>query len=551
MRRLTLLLLSAVLFAIAGLAVSACGDDDEEGDGGGPAKQGGTLRIAIPSYVDHLDPSAAYTVEAWQALWVTYTPLLTFKRAEGEEGNELIPGIAEDLPEISDDGKTYRLRVRKGLKYSDGTPVRASDFERVVQRIYTNKGGGESYFDPIVGAPEYAEKGDPEADIPGIEANDQTGELTIRLSAPNNTFSYVLATNFAGMVPGDTPLELLNKEPPASYGPFKIGKVEPNRSFELIKNEDFDIPGIPPAIVDKIDVVVGKSLAKQVQDVIRGDLDYMTEPVPADQLEEVRAKYSDRFEEQTVSSTYYFFMDTQSEPFSDKKVRQAVNYAIDSTAPARIYGGLFEPGCNFLPEALVGYEKIDPCPYGDPAGEPDLDKARQMIEEAGVAGTELKVWGNDEEPSKRITEYYADTLNKIGFKAEPEIVEASVYFDTIGSAKTGPKTGFANWFPDYPHPYTYLFLQEGKTIQPVRNQNYSRVDDPVINRELPKLLAEPQIEDAADGFAAIDRRIVEEAYVAPYGQRQLTTFVGERIDAENCTRYHPVFYDDFTSFCLK
>ena len=353
------------------------------------------------------------------------------------------------------------------------------------------------------------------------------------------------------MVPGNTPLELLDKKPPASYGPFKIGKVEPNRSFEMIKNEDFDIPGVPPANVDKIDVVVVKSLARQVQDVISGDLDYMTEPVPADQLAEVRGKYSDRFEEQTVSSTYYFYMDTQSKPFNNKRVREAVNLAVDSTAISRIYGGLMEPSCNFLPEGLVGYEKIDPCPWGDPEEDPDLEKAAQIIEEEGVAGTELKVWGNDEEPTRRTTEYYADTLNKIGFKAEPEIVEASVYFDTIGSEKTGVKTGFINWFPDYPHPYSYLFLLEGKTIQPTRNQNYSRVDDPVINRELPEAARGADRRGRRRGLGRARQADHRGGLRGrPFGQRQLATFVSERIDFENCTRYHPVYYDDYTSFCL-
>ena len=541
-------LATVIALVLAPVAVTACGDDEE---GGGAGKKGGSITIAIPSYVDHLDPSAAYTVEAWQSLWLTYTPLLTYKRAEGPEGNKLIPGVAEALPAISDDGKTYKLKVRKGLKYSDGTPVRASDFERVVQRVYTNKGGGESYFDPIKGAPEYAEKGKPEADIPGIEANDKTGEITITLSEPNSTMSNVLATDFAGMVPKKTPLELQDKKPPASFGPFKLTDVKPNRSFVMEKNRAFNVPGIPKANLDKITVTTQKNLQRSTQDVITGKLDYQTEPVPADLLPEVRTKYKDRYEEHTVSSTYYFFMDTQSKPFDDKKVREAVNYAVDSRAPQRIYGGLFTPGCNFLPEGLVGYEKIDPCPFGDPAGPPDLEKARKLIKEAGVDGTELKVYGNDEQPTRRITEYYADTLNKIGFKAKPEIVDAAVYFDTIGNEKTGAKTGFANWFPDYPHPYTYEFLVEGKTIQPTRNQNYSRVKDKEIDDTLAEALKEPDPEKVKDKWAEVDKKAVDEAYVAPYGQRKLTTFVSERIDRQNCTRYHPLYYDDYSAFCLK
>jgi peptide/nickel transport system substrate-binding protein len=543
--------LALMVAALAMLVIASCGDDEGDGGGGGEARKGGSITISYSSYVDHLDPSAAYTVEAWQVLWNVYTPLLTYKRAEGAEGNELIPGIAESLPEISEDGRTYRLTVRKGLKYSDGTPIRASDFEHVVKRIYNNKGGGESYFDPIQGAPEYSEAGRPNADIPGIEANDQTGEITIRLTEPNNTFSNVLATNFAGMLPKSTPMDLQDSKPPASYGPFKIGRVEPNRSLELVKNTDFNLPDIPPANLDKVTVTINKSLQQQTQDVISGELDYMQETVPPDLLPEVKSKYKDRYEEHTVSSTYYFFMDHKSEPFNDERVRQAANYALDSSAAARIYGGLFTPGCNFLPEGLVGYEKIDPGPWGDPNEPPDLERARQLVEESGKAGMEFTVYGNDEEPSRRLTEYWSDTLNKIGFRTRPEIVEASVYFDTIGNAKTGAKTGFANWFPDFPHPYTYLFLTEGKTIQPIRNQNYSRLDDPEIDRLIQQALRDPDVEATADQWAEADRRIVEGAHEAVYGQRKLSTFVSERIDFENCTLYHPLYYDDYASFCLK
>ena len=64
-----------------------------------------------------------------------YLPLLTYKRVEGDEGTTLIPGLAEDLPQVSSDEKTYTLRLREGLVYSDGSPVKASDFEHALRRV--------------------------------------------------------------------------------------------------------------------------------------------------------------------------------------------------------------------------------------------------------------------------------------------------------------------------------------------------------------------------------------------------------------------------------
>ena len=67
---------------------------------------------------------------------------MAYKHAEGKEGAELIPGAADAQPEVSADGKTYKFTLRKGMKYSDGTPAKASDFEHTIQRSLTLEWGG-------------------------------------------------------------------------------------------------------------------------------------------------------------------------------------------------------------------------------------------------------------------------------------------------------------------------------------------------------------------------------------------------------------------------
>lgn len=97
-----------------------------------------------------------------------YTPLLTYKRVEGEEGTELMPGLARDLPEISQDGWTYRLKLRKGLRYSDGR--RVSDFEHTIKRMLTLESGGASFYRGIEGAQPYVERGKPKPTSPESRA---------------------------------------------------------------------------------------------------------------------------------------------------------------------------------------------------------------------------------------------------------------------------------------------------------------------------------------------------------------------------------------------
>ena len=553
--------LALLVAALAMLAIAACGDDDssDSGDSGssGGGKEGGSITISQTSQPDHLDPALTYTVNGIEPLWLVYTPLITYPRKEGQAGSELIPGLAEAMPEVSADGKTYKLKLRKGLKYSDGSPVKASDFEHSIKRLLNLESGGSAFYLGIEGAQDYIDAGKCDGDITGIVTDDKTGDITINLSEPDGSFNHVLAMWFAGLVPSNTPCEDMTKNPPPGVGPYKVTESVPNRQFVLEKNENFpDLgPDIPPGKIDTITTKIVKSAQRQAQDVISGKLDYMQDPPPADLKPEVKAKYSDRYREQTAASTYYFFMNTREPPFDDPKVREAVNWGVDKPALARIFAGELAPGCSFLPPGLPGYDEaldVEDCPWGNPNEPPDLEKARQMIEDAGVAGTEVTVYGNNDDPTDKVTEAYADMLNQMGFKATPKILDGGVYFQTIGSAKTAPQTGFLNWFQDFPHPKNFFFLVDGKSIQPTNSQNPGNVDDPDITKGIAELNLEPEITDEVAGqWEELNRELVERGYIVPYGHRKLSTFFSERMDFENCSLFHPVYFNDYSSWCLK
>jgi peptide/nickel transport system substrate-binding protein len=552
--------LALALALTLAFGLAACGGDDNEDsgdsssqqDGGTPAAAtGGEATSNLTSFPDFLDPALSYTQEGWQTLWTVYTPLLSYAHSEGAEGAELIPGLAEAVPEAADGGRTYTLTLREGLKYSDGTDVKASDFEHTIKRVLNLESGGTGFYQNIVGAEDYIEGGKARADIKGIEADEQTREITIRLTEPDGSFPYTLAMDFAGLVPGDTPFENQTKNPPPGVGPFKLENVRQNRGYDLVKNDQYtEIEGIPAAKLDKLSVEIKKNQTRQTQDVIQNRVDYVLDPPPADQLRRVKTEFKDRYEEYVTNSTYYYFMNSRVKPFDDKRVRQAVNFAIDKRALARLFGGLLEPGCNFLPPGMQGYEKIEPCPYGDPTQAPDVERARELIREAGVEGDKVTVYGNDEDPSRPTTEYLADVLNQIGLDAEPRIVEGSVYFTTIGNQKTRAQIGFANWFQDFPHPRNFMFLVDPESIQETNNQNFGNIEDPEIGRTLAEANKLP-IEEAAPMYAEADRRLIDEALLAPYGHRKLANFVSERVDFENCTVTHPVYQLDFTQLCVR
>jgi peptide/nickel transport system substrate-binding protein len=548
--------------AITSLGLVACGDDDET-DGGGGGAQGGEITISQTSQPDYLDPALSYTVNGWEPMWLVYTPLLAYPHEEGEEGAVLMPGLAESMPEVTNGGRTYELTLRKGLKYSDGSPVKASDFEHTIKRVLNLESGATPFYEVIQGATKYVEAGNANGDISGIETNNRTGEITINLTEPDSSFNYVLAMNFAGLVPGDTPFENLTKDPPPGVGPYMITSSVPNREFVMEKNPNFaslGIPNIPEGNVEKITTKIIKNQGQQSQYVIDNKLDYMQDPPSADFKAEVIERFGpdgteeQRYEEFTTLSTYYFFMNHREPPFDDPKVREAVNIGIDKPALARIFAGEATPGCTFLPPGMPGYdEALDTtdCPWGDPSQPPDIQRAKQMIREAGAAGAEVTVWGNNDDPTDKVTEAYADQLNQLGFNAEPRILDGGVYFQTIGNAQTAPQTGFANWFADFPHPLNFYFLVDGDSIQPTNNQNFGNVDDPRVNREVDALKLEQDLEAVADRWAELDRYLVESAAIVPYAHRKLATFVSERMDFQNCTLVHPLYQNDYSSFCLK
>jgi peptide/nickel transport system substrate-binding protein len=559
-RRALVLLLAALSMSV----IAACGGDDDNGDGGGggggsgEAKDGGSITMSQTSQPDFMDPALTYTVNGIEPLWLVYTPLLTYPRTGDTEKDALVvPGLAKAMPEISKDGKTYKLTLRSGLKYSDGSPVKANDFEHAVKRVLNLESGGSAFYLGITGAQDYVDADKCDGDIKGITADDKTGDITIKLDAPDGSFTNVLAMWFVGLVPGDTPCKNLTENPPPGVGPYKVTESVPNRQFVMEKNTNWPDLGadLPAGHVDKITTKIIKNPQRQAQDVISGELDYMQDPPPADIKPEVKAKYSDRYREQTTSSTYYMFMNTRVAPFDKKEVREAVNWGLDKPALARLFAGEVAPGCSFLPPGFPGYdEALDTtdCPWGDPNKPPDIEKARQMIKDAGVAGMDVTVYGNNDDPSDKVTEAYADQLTKLGFNAKPKILDGGVYFATIGSAKEAPQTGFANWFADFPHPKNFFFLVDGKSIQPTNNQNYGNVDDPEITSGIAELNQEPEMTDeVAAKWGDLNKKLVERAWIAPYGHRKLATFLSERMDFDNCSRFHPVYFNDYSSFCLK
>ena len=200
---------------------------------------------------------------------------------------------------------------------------------------------------------------------------------------------------------------------------------------------------------------------------------------------------------------------------------------------------------------MPGYEKRDPCPYGAPGKSTNIARARRLVRQAGASGAPVKVWGPQQDPGPATMSYLADVLNQIGLDAKVSLIDFAVYTQALGNLRTHPQTAFMSWAGDFPHPYTFLRQFDSRAITATNNFNIGEVHDPVIDAGLDRLSREPDVESAKDGWAALDRRVIDRAYVAAYGHPKRTTFLSARMDFENCARFHPVYGNDDSSFCLK
>jgi peptide/nickel transport system substrate-binding protein len=530
-------------------ALSACGSSSKSS-----SSTTATVTNLMGTAPDFLDPGEGYTTQSAEATWISYTGLLTYAHENGEAGTKLIPGVAEGLPKISSDGKTYTFTLRKGLVYSNGAPVKAGDFAYTIGRSIKINWGGKSFFTGNIVGAEAFDKGTTKS-ISGIKTDDSTGQITVELVAPYGAFPNVLAFPAAGLVPSGTPMSNQSNHPPPGVGPYEITNVVPNQSFSVVKNPNWskaEIPGIPAGHVN-VDVKIVSNTQSEAQQVLNNSADVFdwADTLPASLLAQIQSGASARYAKEPTVSTYYFFLNAKTKPFNNQQVREAVAYAIDRRALSRLDSGFQTPACFFLPVGMIGHPK-GTCPYGDPNAAPNLTKAKQLIQQSGLAGTAVTVWGETRQPRREYVDYFASVLNAIGLKATEKIIADTTYFPTIGNLKLNPQAGFADWNQDFPNPSDFYLLLDAKSIQPTNNQNFSQVDDPHIQSELAVLDKVPStnLQSVAKRWQELDEYVAKKAYNAVYGYEAVPKFFSERLNFGSAV-FSPVYGNDWTTWQLK
>jgi peptide/nickel transport system substrate-binding protein len=508
------------------------------------------FRIAMDEGTDYLDPGLSDTTEGWGVMWNVYLPLLGYRHVSGSKGARLVPYLATTLPRISHDGLTYRLTLRDGLKYSNGTDVKASDFKTTIERDFKLDSAGAAFFLNIRGAEAYA-KEPAKRRINGIQVHNATGTIVIHLKEPQADFSNVLASEFAAPVPADAPATDTSLHPLPATGPYVIKSYQPKSGIVEERNPEFQSwrfhGAVPAGNPDRVtwDIVPDASVA--LHRVLSGKDDWMSYyQVPTKRLHAIEQKHESQLRFFTPPNLMYFFMNTRVAPFKSLKVRQAVNYAISRRALERLAGGLEGTTENVLPP---GY----PSHRSHALYRHNLRKAIRLVHESGYWHWRKKVfvWNHDVPADLPFTEYLVDVLTRLGFRATPKLVTAGSYWTTIGNEKTRAQIGFADFVQDYPHPLDWFRLLDGRTRTPTHNSNYANLDVGWVNRAIERLTRPTkQTRTVSDRWAGLDRRVMRLAPWAPFLNQEETDFFSGRVRLA-CYVNNVLYEFDYASICVK
>jgi len=512
------------------------------------AHRGGTLRLlAGVDEFDSIDPAAAYTLASWGTRIITNDALLTYKRVGGSGGTQLVPDLATSIPRATDAGKTYTFQLRDGIRYSNGIPLKASDFRWALERFFKIH-AVPPYFQSVFGAGACA-RTPARCDLSrGVVADDKANTVTFHLVQPSPELLYELAMPFAQAVPRRTPARLATKPIP-STGPYMITRYVPGKRIELARNPRFhewSRAAQPDGFPDRIVWNLGVKPDAQVTAVERGRADQTVSFLPPNRLPELTAKYTEQLHVNSFSATAAMFLNTRLPPFDHVAVRRALNYAIDRDAVIRLWFGprYLLPTCQILPPNFPGYRPY--CPYtlhatrGGTWTAPDLAKARQLVAASHTRGAKITVWAFRDELhsgfASRMARYFASVLSRLGYRASAKVLPtgAGPYFAHVGDSRNRAQIGFIAWAPDYPAASNFFNLMfTCRSFRPgdPNQLNITGFCDGRIDAKIKRALALQANDPAAAGplWAEIDRAVVDQAPWVPTHNTKWITFVSKRV----------------------
>jgi peptide/nickel transport system substrate-binding protein len=541
------------------LVISACGgsrsassstegtSDGRRGSAAAPATfdpqhKGGTLHFVAKSAAGTLDPMVNYTLQYWQLYQAVYDGLLAFTKKAGQASFTVVPDLARAMPKVSNGGKTYTFTLRKGIRFSNGTPVTTDDVVASFERIFkVSSPTAGTFYNGIVGADACLKAPATCTLSRGVVGNAKTNTVTINLVQPDPEFPYKLAVPHASILPASAPGKDAGTTPIPATGPYMFVSYDPNHALKMVRNpyfREWSHNAQPQGYPDEIDETFGLTVNAEVTAVENGQADWMFDPPPAGRLNEIGTKYAAQAHVNPLTAFYYLAMNTNLAPFNNLLARQAVNWAIDRNSVVRLFGGpnLAAPVCTILPPGFPGH--VDSCDYTSGGGTtwkaPDLAKAKQLVRQSGTAGTKVGIVTSDDEVNKAIGEYVQSVLNSIGYQASLKPLSENIKFAYIQNTDNKVQISLTWWYQDYPAASDFLnVLLSCASFHPGSDSsiNIAGFCDKSINAQMQRALAAERtsMTKANELWSKIDQAAMKQSPLAPLITPKLIDFTSARV----------------------
>lgn len=544
----------AITAALA-LAVSACGGGGSAKKTGGataeaPASQynagvtqivnpsektGGTLHMGMPGDFDSVDPGDQYYGYAWNFSRLYTRALTMFKPVPGEEGLQLVGDLAEDLGKASDGGKTWTYKLRKGVKFEDGTPVTSKDVKYAVARSLDKEilPSGPTYFNDWLDNGDYTgpyKMKDKLDSWKGVETpDDQT--VVFHLKKAYGGFDYFAMLPSTAPVPAAKDTGTKYKEHPVATGPYMFKAHELGKRIELVKNPSWDAATDPnrKQLNDSVEVLLGQNEDDLDQRLLSGKIDIKINSTGVGANARKTVLTDDKVKQYADSApldrTWFTNLNADVPPLDNIHCRKAVLYAADRSAIQGAYGGPDAGGevaLSVMPSKMTGYEKNDL--YGveaNPGG--DVNKAKEELKACGQPnGFSTTISFRVERAAEKQTaESLQQSLGRVGIKLEVKGFPQGDYFKLYaGKPDFAKKNGLGlmvyGWGADYPEGFGFFQqIVDSRVIRAAGNTNLG-VKDPEIDKLIDQAASEQDATKRNATWAAVDKKLMDDAFILPY-----------------------------------
>jgi oligopeptide transport system substrate-binding protein len=464
---------------LAGTALVGCTKKSETGADGAAAEQ--KFRMLIASEPPSLDPGLAQDNNSSTVLRPIYDALTRM-----DEKGEVKPAAAEKW-DVSEDGLKYTFHLRKDAKWSNGDPVKASDFEfawkRVLDPGMTPPAPYAYQLYYIKNAEEYNTKKITDASQIGVKAKDDF-TLEVELKSPTPYFLSLVA--FYTYIPLNEKAVKANPKFAAeaatmvTNGPFLLKEWKHNDSLTLVKNDQYH--SAKDVKLTEVSMKIMNDPGTMLNMYNTNQIDWAGRPTnefPVDQLPMLKKDPKINLQIKGIASTYYYEFNTKAEPFDNASIRKAFAMSIDRKAIVeKITQGDQKPAYGLVPQGIRGESKTFREEVKDDYFKEDIAEAKKLLEQGMKEKGYSKLPAvtliyNKSEAHKKIAEAVVDMWRQnLGIDVKLEVQEFGVY---IKNRQNGNfQIARAGWGADYNDPMTYIDLM--MTGGGNNNSKYSNAD---------------------------------------------------------------------------